>query len=922
MGADERKVPDASQRRINAEAQWQIDDGETGETLEKAEMKKLGHKLQVHQIELEMQNGEPLQARDAAEQALGRLRADEEQGATNELLRLINTTKTRDELIQRTTSFLKKFLGCEAIGIRLREGEDFPYYETIGFPEKFLEVERYLCSYNQKGELERDSTGNPLLECMCGNILCRRFDPSKPFFTPHGSFWSNCTTDLLASTSEADRQARTRNRCNGEGYESVGLFPLRYGAETFGLLQVNDKKKGSFTPEIISFLERFGDNLAIALSQHRTAAALEKSEFLLKETQRISKLGGWEYDVLTKSATFTDEIFEIFGTKFSSPEEGIQFYQPDDRSIIRDAFTKAVSEKKAFDVEARITTAQGAALWVKTSGRPIDEQEKTIKVRGYVLDITKWKLAGEAIKESEARYRLANLYNRTLIESSLDPLVAIGLNGKITDVNQATEVATGCRREELIGTDFSDYFTEPERARAGYRQAFREGQVRDYALNLRNIDGRVIPVIYNASVYRDNAGQVIGLFAAARDITELKRLEAEKENYEAQYRQLQKAESLGRMAGAIAHNFNNLLGVVLGNLELAMNDLPLGSDVRETLTDAEDAAQRAAEVSSLMLTYLGQTSGKHEPLNLSEICRRNLPMLRAALPKNVGLEVDFPSPGPTIKGSMHQIQQVLTNLATNAWEALGEGMNTIHLNVKTVSSADIPLVHRFPPGWQTQDDLYACLEVTDTGLGIAERDMEKLFDPFFTSKFTGRGLGLPVILGIVRASRGVITVESDVGCGSAFRVFLPVSTEEVYRRMQHVTAAFEIEGGGTVLLVDDEQGVRKTAKTMLSRLGFKVLEAKDGIEAVDVFRRHKDIIRYVLCDLTMPRMDGWETLAALRKLAPAIPVILSSGFDEAQVMISDHPEKPQAFLGKPYRIAALRDAIRYALSYKNGGGMA
>jgi PAS domain S-box-containing protein len=204
--------------------------------------------------------------------------ADAELTATNELLDMFNITQTKRELICQTTSYLKKYLGCEAVGMRLQEGDDFPYYETVGFPEEFVEAERYLCSYSANGEVRRDSTGNPVLECMCGNILCGRFDPSKPFFTDHGSFWSNCTSELLASTTEADRQARTRNRCNGEGYESVGLFPFRYSGKTFGLLQVNDRRKGLFTPRIISFLERFGDNLAIALAQHCAEENLRESE--------------------------------------------------------------------------------------------------------------------------------------------------------------------------------------------------------------------------------------------------------------------------------------------------------------------------------------------------------------------------------------------------------------------------------------------------------------------------------------------------------------------------------------------------------------------------------------------------------------------------------------------------------------------
>jgi nitrogen-specific signal transduction histidine kinase/CheY-like chemotaxis protein len=393
------------------------------------------------------------------------------------------------------------------------------------------------------------------------------------------------------------------------------------------------------------------------------------------------------------------------------------------------------------------------------------------------------------------------------------------------------------------------------------------------------------------------------------DMIMRKKAEEEKEKIEAQNRQLQKAESLGRMAGAIAHHFNNQLGTVMGNLELAMIDLPQGAQSHADITAAMQAAHRAAEVSGLMLTYLGQTAGKREPLDLSEVCRRSLPMLRAAMPKDVALETDLPSFGPAISANGNQIQQLLTNLVTNAWEAIGDGRGAIHLSIKTVPSADIPTANRFPIDWQSQDHAYACLEVVDGGCGIADHDVEKLFDPFFSSKFTGRGLGLPVVLGIVRAHGGAVTVESEPGRGSVFRVFFPVSAEEVSRQPDKVAESRELEGGGTVLLVEDEEMLRNMARAMLTRLGFTVLAAKDGVEAVDVFRQHQDTIRCVLCDLTMPRMNGWETLAALRKLAPDIQVILTSGYDEARVMEGDHPELPQTFLHKPYQMKDLKAAL-------------
>jgi CheY-like chemotaxis protein len=206
--------------------------------------------------------------------------------------------------------------------------------------------------------------------------------------------------------------------------------------------------------------------------------------------------------------------------------------------------------------------------------------------------------------------------------------------------------------------------------------------------------------------------------------------------------------------------------------------------------------------------------------------------------------------------------------------------------------------------------------VVDRGSGIAEEDIEKIFDPFFSSKFTGRGLGLPVVLGIARAHGGAVTVKSEPGRGSTFRVFLPVSNAEVASQPVEAPRSPEVAWGGTVLLVEDEAMVRKLGQSALTSLGFAVLLAGDGVEAMEVFRQHKDEVRCVVCDVTMPRMDGWETLGALRKLAPGLPVVLASGYDRAQIMAGNHPELPAAFLSKPYRLHELRDAIRCALAAK------
>ena len=590
---------------------------------------------------------------------------------------------------------------------------------------------------------------------------------------------------------------------------------------------------------------------------------------------------------------------------------------------VRKEIEKTISSG-SLRLEFQHRKADGSIRDVEVFSSKIEISGKTF-LYSIIHDISDRKQISEALQESEANLKL-------LLNTVPIPVFYKDIEGRYIGFNKAFETFLGKSKEQLVGKSLFD-ISPPELAKVYHAQdveLFEKPGIQVYESQVRDSNNVLHNVIFHKASLINTQGSINGLIGAIIDITERKQVEAEKAELEVQNRQLQKAESLGRMAGAIAHHFNNQLYAVMGNLEMAMDDLPRGADISETLAEANKAAHKAAEVSRLMLTYLGQTPGKHEPIDLSEAYRKSLTLLLAAAPKGMILNADFPSSGPIINADAGQMQQILTNLITNAWESIYSNQDTIALTVKMVSHADIPTSKRFPIDWQPQKIAYACLEVSDTGCGITNKDIEKLFDPFFTTKFTGRGLGLPVVMGIVKAHDGGITVKSEPGHGSVFRVFLPISTEEL--PIQHDLPVMsealrtgktekisKIEGGGTVLLIEDEEQVRNMAKIMLTRLGYTVLEAKDGIEAVEIFQLHQDEIRCVLSDLTMPRMDGWETLSALRKLSPDIPVILSSGYDEAQVMAGEHPERPNAFLSKPYQLKGLSDTISRVLANKAQG---
>lgn len=378
---------------------------------------------------------------------------------------------------------------------------------------------------------------------------------------------------------------------------------------------------------------------------------------------------------------------------------------------------------------------------------------------------------------------------------------------------------------------------------------------------------------------------------------------------EARNRQLRKAESLGRMAGAIAHHFNNQLQSVLLNLEMLQS--PSG-DPSHRVDRARAAAERAGEVSRLMLAYLGQTSGDRQPQSLGDLCRGCLPILQAAMPDRP-LALDLPRPEPMVVANAPELQQVLANLVTNAAEAMAGREGPVRVRLSIQASADFPLARGFPVDWRPTTAECACLEVVDTGHGIAEPDLDLLFDPFFTTRFTGRGLGLPVALGIVQAHGGAIAVASRPGGGSTFRVFLPLHARAAVPAPGAAGDARPARPSGTVLLVDDDPLVLEVAGALVGRMGFKVRTAADGDAALAAFALEPEAFQCVITDLTMPGKDGWDVLAALRRIRPDLPVILASGYARGQVLAASRAEGPQAFLWKPYTRDQLRQALDLVL---------
>lgn len=435
-------------------------------------------------------------------------------------------------------------------------------------------------------------------------------------------------------------------------------------------------------------------------------------------------------------------------------------------------------------------------------------------------------------------------------------------------------------------------------------------------------DGKIIWVEDQTTIVRDEGGVATHFLGYLVDITERVTAEEGRLSLERQVQHAQKLESLGVLAGGIAHDFNNLLVAILGNAELALDDISPMSPARDMIQGIERAALRAADLAKQMLAYSGKGRFVVEAIAAGELLSEMAHLLEVSISKNVNLNYKLAPDTPTFDGDVTQIRQVVMNLITNASEAIGDSHGQIFLSTGVMEcdrdyldGADT--IIGSPPEGPLPTGSYVYFEVADTGCGMSLETMAKVFDPFYTTKFTGRGLGMSAVLGIVRGHGGTIRIYSEPGQGSTFKVLFPVNdASSVEVRVPGKTAAEDESwrGTGTILVVDDEETVRGVAKRMFESFGFQVLLAEDGLQGLEVYRTHTDEIVCVLLDLTMPRLGGERTFAELRKLRPNLPVILCSGYNEQDVTQNFVGKGLAGFIQKPFTFSELRETVRDALS--------
>ncbi len=546
----------------------------------------------------------------------------------------------------------------------------------------------------------------------------------------------------------------------------------------------------------------------------------------------------------------------------------------------------------------------GAKEWFLTNKVPLRDERG--QVNGLICisrDITDRR---RMLEDLEREHSLL----RTFIDAVPDFIYVKDVAGRYLLTNRANLRLLGGRAmEDVIGRTIHDLFP-PEHARLyeeDDRKVLEQGEmVVDHELPMRFPGGREGWVLTTKVPIRDQAGRITAVFGVSRDITESRRLQLERAEMDRRINQSQKLESLGALAGGVAHDFNNILTIVLNNATLAKNFAHDPVLFDECLGQIEHAAARAAHLCNQMLAYSGRGQFVIQPIRLADLVEDTMPLLRSGVSRKAVLEVEA-QPAPAVaQADVTQIRQIILNLVINASDALGEQVGTIRILTGMMRADDAYLADTvLTPEVEPGD--YVFLEVADSGCGMSPQTVAKIFEPFFTTKFAGRGLGLAAVLGIVRGHRGAIRVQSVVGKGTTIRLLLPavmgVDPKPLPGPRRGTPSARP--ASGRILVVDDEDFIRSVVCRALERAGYSTKAAASGQEAVEILARGPSEVAAVLLDLTMPRMDGQQTFIELRKLNPRVPVLLMSGFSESEATARFAGQGLAGFIQKPFEAGAL-----------------
>jgi two-component system, cell cycle sensor histidine kinase and response regulator CckA len=566
-------------------------------------------------------------------------------------------------------------------------------------------------------------------------------------------------------------------------------------------------------------------------------------------------------------------------------------------------------------------------VWVSISAIPLFQQGAEIPYRVFV---TLEDLSGpQRNSEAPSHCEILNQFSQTslpvellphtthcerryraIVENQTEFVNRYRPGGTLSYVNLSLCQYLGMTSEELLGQSFYPFVHEDDRHQLVDFIESLDAEHPVITLDYRMLlsDSRVCWHQWTHRAIFNPSGTLIEYQSVGRDITDVKRAEEERLGIEKQLLQGQKLESLGLLAGGIAHDFNNILTGILGCSSLGLMYTEPDSPVAANFRMIEKAATRAADLTRQMLAFSGKGRFQIETIDLNQLLQDMSPLLVTSALQKASFSFELDPNIPAIEADASQMRQVVMNLVVNASEAIGEkgGDIVIRSYSKVCDSGDAK------DAWICENvgkGRYVVLEIADTGCGMDQETMGRIFDPFFTTKFTGRGLGLSAVLGIIKGQQGSIKIKSEPGSGTVFSLLLPAS-DKTPLSVLSLDKQSDWHGSGTVLLVDDEAAVRSVGRDMLRVLGFQVLTAKDGLQAIELYRAHCGMIRFVLLDLTMPQLDGEQTFRELKRIDPGAQVIISSGFSEIDVTQRFADAELLGFIQKPYRLSELREALR------------
>jgi PAS domain S-box-containing protein len=636
--------------------------------------------------------------------------------------------------------------------------------------------------------------------------------------------------------------------------------------------------------------------VALDLSESRRSAdALRQAAENLRRAQAIAHVGSWENSFVgDRPRYWSEELARILQL---SPDElrregawfEENFVHPDDRVDFRQSYTSRLIEPYPIDFRFRLVRKDGETRYLHALTEPIlGEEGQVERVVGTLIDET------DRRRSEETRARLS-----AIVESSWDAIVGMTSDGVVETWNRGAERILGARAEHARGARIGDLLDRElaiELADLVRRTAAGE-RIASHRLDVRR-DGRRVTLTVSLAPIRDPSGAMTGVSLIARDQSDRARLEE-------QLQQAQKLEAIGTLAGGIAHDFNNLLWVILGNTERVLHKLPASSPLRPMLENVLAASRRARGVIDQILAFSRRDETKLEPVSPSEVIREAVELIRSTLPTSIRMRTSFGRISGVVLGDRNQLHQVVMNLCTNAYHAMGEaGVLTVTLEEVRVGTRSELSTSGLPLGD------YAALEVTDTGCGIDQQSAERIFEPFYTTKQgAGTGLGLSTVHGIVTGLGGQVRVSSRPGEGSTFRIYLPLHPPvQIVPALEEHAEPRRIHKG-SVLIVDDQPSVLETLAGMLEDLGYEVTSCREGAEALEVVRSSTTSYLAMITDQTMPGMTGLDLARNVHGVRSDLPVLLLSGYSKMLSEESLAAHHVSGFLAKPLEFDDLERAL-------------